>query len=165
MEVEVKIYENLDKIEKFLIDKKCKLVKNEFQETYIYDNANNSIFACTDGILRIRITKDNVTGNIEKTVTLKKLANIDKNIKSFNEYIVKINDEKAMQNIFLEMGLCLKEYVLKDRKSYSYKNCLFEFDTLKRKDKTEIYLEVEASSKDAVQTVLNKINNDLNLSL
>jgi predicted adenylyl cyclase CyaB len=165
MEVEIKIYENLDKIENFLIDRKCQLVKDEFQETYIYDNLEKSIFACTDGILRIRVTKDNVTGNIEKSATLKKLANIDKDIKSFNEHTIIIDDEKAMQSMFLEMGLTLKEYVLKDRKSYQYKNCLFEFDILKENGKTNSYLEVEASSKDDVQAVLDEINNDLNLSL
>jgi adenylate cyclase class 2 len=108
----------------------------------------------------VRVTQDKLKNTTEKSVTMKKLASDNNGVKAFDEQTVIIDNEKAMFKLFESLNLSLKELVEKVRVSYLYKGCLFEFDELKRTNRTDIYLEIESPQPAMLNSMLAELKNN-----
>jgi adenylate cyclase class 2 len=100
-----------------------------------------------------------VDGTTNYEMTIKRLINLTGDVKTFDEKTVLIDSEKSGIEFLKSLGLVQTTYVYKTRKSYNYKNCLFEFDVLIENGKTRNYLEIESADESNLRTVLKEIKN------
>lgn len=158
MEYEIKVFENLELIKQTLIKNKAKKVKDERQNTYVFDDPLKSIFAEQDGILRIRETTCSLTDKVTAEMTIKKLVSSDNNLKTFDEHTIILNDISEGISFLKTLGLIQTTFIKKTRESYFYEDCFFEFDVLTENEIVKTYLEIESNNKDTLTKVLNTFN-------
>jgi len=85
-EIEVKVLNiNKEEIEKKLLEIGAKLIKDEEQINIRFDTEDRYLRNIYHGYLRIRITKDNLTGETTNTLTIKR--NIARDVVRVNEEI------------------------------------------------------------------------------
>lgn len=154
MELEVKILDiNIENIRSIMKDVQAILVKNEMQENYIHDFPDRRLLK-NKGYARIRVVKDQDSGEEKVFMTTKKLISRDV-FKKMEEYETIIENKEAGLGIFKALGLELIENVKKSRESYQYKNTLIEIDVNEKSVVPFPYLEVESSTEEELQEVVS----------
>lgn len=157
-EKEVKVL-NIDKkaIEKKLINMGATLAKDEEQINYRFDTEDGFLKKTYNGYLRIRITKNNLTGEIKNTITFKK--NINRDSLRINEEIeTDISDWENTAKIIELLGYKRKRPGYKHRKSYIYDNIMFEIDTWDEYTYPKPYLEIEVSTEEELEKAIRLLN-------
>lgn len=157
-EKEVKVL-NIDKkaIEKKLINMGATLAKDEEQINYRFDTEDGFLKKTYNGYLRIRITKNNLTGEIKNTITFKK--NINRDSLRVNEEIeTDISDWENTAKIIELLGYKRKRPGYKHRKSYIYDNIMFEIDTWDEYTYPKPYLEIEVSTEEELEKAIRLLN-------
>ncbi len=159
-EREVKVL-NIDKeeIEKKLIDLGAALVKDEDQINYRFDTDDYFLKKELKAYLRVRITKNNLTGEIVNTMTFKR--NIKRDSLRINEEIdTDISDWENTSKIIELLGYKRKRPGYKHRRSYMYENIMFEIDTWDERTYPKPYLEIEVASDEELEKAIKLLNLD-----
>ena len=159
-EREVKVL-NIDKeaIEKKLIDIGAVLAKDEEQTNYRFDTDDSFLRKTYKGYLRIRITKNNLTGQIKNTMTFKRSITRDA-LRVNEETETELSDWKNTAKIIELLGYKQKRPGYKHRRSYVYENILFEIDTWDKETYAKPYLEIEVSSEEDLEKAIKLLNLD-----
>lgn len=153
MELEVKILDiSIDNIRRIMKENGAVLVKNEMQENYIHDFPDRRLLD-KKGYARIRVVKDQETGEETVFMTTKKLLSREV-YKKMEEYETVIENKEAGLGIFRSLGLELIENIRKSRESYQYKNTLVEIDVNDKSFVPFPYLEVESPSEEELEEVV-----------
>lgn len=150
-ELEVKVL-GIDKkdIEKKLENLGAKLLSKEYQVNTLYDSEDNIIEKLGDGYLRIRETKDLITGNVEIFFTLKK--NISSEMARENlEIETMVTDKKALNSILEHLNIKVIHEGTKERISYMYGDIRFDIDTWDKATYPYPYLEIEVTKKEDIK--------------
>lgn len=161
-EREVKVL-NIDKeeIEKKLIALGATLKKDEDQVNYRFDTEEGFLKETYNGYLRIRITTDNLTGEIRKTMTFKR--SIHRNSLRVNEETeTEISNWEATAKIIETLGYKRKRPGYKHRRSFVYDNILFEIDTWDQETYPKPYLEIEVSTEEELEKAIRLLDLDRN---
>lgn len=159
-EREVKVL-NIDKeeIEKKLIHIGAVLAKDEDQINYRFDTEDGFLKKKHNGYLRIRITKNKLTGEIKNTMTFKK--SIDRNSLRVNEETeTDLSNWENTAKIIELLGYKRKRPGYKHRRSYIYENILFEIDTWDEYTYPKPYLEIEVPSYEDLEKAISLLNLD-----
>ncbi len=159
-EIEVKVL-NIDKdeIEKKLIAVGAKLIKDEEQVNIRFDAEDRFLKNIYHGYLRIRITKNNITGEVVNTLTLKK--NIARNEFRVNEEIeTQISNVEETIKILEGLKYYKKKPGKKHRKSYIHEGILFEIDEWDKDIYPIPYLEIEVVNKSDLERAIEILNID-----
>lgn len=161
-EKEVKVL-NIDKeaIEKKLIDIGALLAKDEEQTNYRFDTKDGFLKNTHKGYLRIRITKNNLTGEIKNTMTFKRSITRD-SLRVNEETETELSDWESTAKIIELLGYKRKRPGYKHRRSYTYENILFEIDTWDQETYSKPYLEIEVSSEEELEKAIQLLNLDRN---
>ena len=159
-EMEVKVLNiNKEEIEKKLIDIGAKLIKDEEQINIRFDSDDRYLRNIYHGYLRIRITKDNLTGETINTLTLKR--NIARDVVRVNEEIeTQISNVEETIKILDALKYIKKKPGKKHRKSYIYDNILFEIDEWDKDIFPRPYLEIEVTGKEDLDKAIELLNID-----
>ncbi|MEL7649201.1 MAG: class IV adenylate cyclase [Sedimentibacter sp.] len=159
-EREVKVL-NIDKdeIEKKLIEAGAVLIKDENQENYRFDTEDGYLKKTYNGYLRIRITKNNLTGKTKNIMTFKKSINRD-TLRVNEETETEVSDWKSAAEILEVLGYRQKRPGFKHRRSYCYDNMYFEIDTWDKNTYPKPYLEIELSSEEDLEKAIVLLNLD-----
>ncbi|HHZ01044.1 MAG TPA: class IV adenylate cyclase [Sedimentibacter sp.] len=159
-EREIKVL-NIDKeeIEKKLIEMGAVLVKDENQINYRFDTDDYYLKNTYKGYLRIRIVKDNLSGETKSNMTFKR--SIKKDSLRVNEEIdTEISDWESAAKIIEILGYKRKRPGYKHRRSYMYENMLFEIDTWDEETYSKPYLEIEVASDRELEKAISLLNLD-----
>lgn len=159
-EREVKVL-NIDKeeIEKKLIDLGAVLVKDENQINYRFDTKDGFLKKTHKGYLRIRITKNNISGETKSTMTFKRSIKRD-SLRVNEEIDTDLSDWESTSEIIELLGYKRKRPGYKHRKSYMYENIMFEIDTWDEETYPKPYLEIEVSSYEELEKAITLLNLD-----
>src|SRR5690606_23027424 len=104
-ELEVKVLGiDKEKIEQKLKNIGAKLLSKEYQVNTLYDSEDKLIEKLGDGYLRIRETKDLITGEVEIYFTLKKNLS-SKGVRENTEIETMITDKNALNSILEHLNL------------------------------------------------------------
>lgn len=155
-ELETRVVDiDVDKIRKILKDLGAEKVKEEYQTNNIYDFDDNRLLNAK-GYARIRITDDRLNNKEVVYMTTKKMLSQDTfKIMEENETIVE--DKEAASKIFASLGLSLKQSIKKYRESYKIMDSLIEIDINDKNFCPFPYLEIETSSEDKLNKILDLI--------
>jgi adenylate cyclase class 2 len=161
-EKEVKVL-NIDKeaIEKKLVDMGAVLVKDENQINYRFDTNDYFLKKNYNGYLRIRIIKNNLSGETKSTMTFKRSIKRD-SLRVNEEINTDISDWESAAKIIELLGYEQKRPGYKHRRSYMYENILFEIDTWDEQTYTKPYLEIEVTSDEELEKAIAMLNLDRN---
>lgn len=159
-EREVKVL-NIDKeaVEKRLIEIGAILAKDEEQTNYRFDTDDGFLKKTYKGYLRIRITKNNLTGQIKNTMTFKRSIKRD-SLRVNEETETEISDWKSTAKIIELLGYKQKRPGYKHRRSYLYENILFEIDTWDQETYPKPYLEIEVTSEEDLEKAIRLLDLD-----
>ena len=153
MELEVKILDiNIENIRRIMKENGGVLVKNEMQENYIHDFPDRRLLD-KKGYARVRVVKDQETGEETVFLTLKKLLSREV-YKKMEEYETIIENKEVGLGILRSLGLEIIENIRKSRESYQYKNTLVEIDVNDKEFVPFPYLEVESPSEEELEEVV-----------
>lgn len=150
-ELEVKVL-GIDKkdIEQKLENLGARLLSKEYQVNTLYDSEDSIIEKLGDGYLRIRETRDLITGNVEIFFTLKK--NISSEMARENlEIETMVTDKKALNSILEHLNIKVIHEGTKERISYMYDDIRFDIDTWDQATYPYPYLEIEVSKKEDIK--------------
>lgn len=159
-EREVKVL-NIDKeeIEQKLMDLGAVLVKDEDQINYRFDSDDGFLKKTYKGYLRIRITKNNISGETKNTMTFKRSIKRD-SLRVNEEIDTDLSDWESTSKIIELLGYKRKRPGYKHRKSYMYENIMFEIDTWDEETYPKPYLEIEVSSYEDLEKAITLLNLD-----
>ncbi len=159
-EIEVKVLNiNKEEIEKKLLEIGAKLIKEEEQINIRFDTEDRYLRNIYHGYLRIRITKDNLTGETTNTLTIKR--NIARDVVRVNEEIeTEISNVDETIRILDALKYYKKKPGKKHRKSYIYENILFEIDEWDKEIYPHPYLEIEVTGKNDLEKAIKLLNID-----
>ncbi|NLK63637.1 MAG: class IV adenylate cyclase [Tissierellia bacterium] len=159
-EREIKVL-HIDKaeIEKKLIDMGAVLVKDENQINYRFDTDDYYLKKAHNGYLRIRITKNNLSGETKSTMTFKRSITRD-SLRVNEEIDTDISDWESASKIIEILGYKRKRPGYKHRRSYMYDNILFEIDTWDEQTYGKPYLEIEVTSDEELEKAIILLNLD-----
>lgn len=159
-EIEVKVL-NIDKeeIQKKLVKIGATLIKDEEQTNIRFDTEDKYLKNKYKGYLRVRITKNNLTGEIINTMTLKKNISRDE---------FRVNEELETQILDVDEAIkileALKYYPKapgkKRRISYIYEGILFEIDEWDKDIYPRPYLEIEVTKENDLERAIDLLNID-----
>lgn len=153
-ELETKIIDiDLDNLRKRLKDLKFENVKKENQVNNIFDFEDGRLLK-SKGYARIRTVDDLINNKTINFITTKKMLSQD-TFKVMEENETIIEDATVGENIFKSLGLQLVKSVKKYRESYKYKNTLIEIDINEPSFCPFPYVEIETSSEEELNEVLN----------
>lgn len=156
-ELEVKVL-NIDTeaMERKIIALGGKLIANEKQTNTLIDSEFRPIKSFIDAYLRIRHTRELISGNEFSELTLKK--NLRNDVLRENiEMNVAIADEKTMLNIFKELGFDKVTVGFKDRKSYSLNGARLDIDVWDKNTYPNPYMEIEVDDEKQLAYVLDAL--------
>jgi adenylate cyclase class 2 len=159
-EREVKVL-NIDKdeIERKLINVGAKLIKDENQVNYRFDTEDGFLKRTQNGYLRIRVTKDLLSGETKSTLTFKQ--SLKRNALRVNEETeTEISDWESAAKIIELLGYKQKRPGYKHRRSYVYENITFEIDTWDKETYSKPYLEIEMSSEEDLEKAIKLLDLD-----
>lgn len=159
-EIEVKVL-NIDKeeIQKKLVKIGATLLKDEEQTNIRFDTEDKYLKNKYRGYLRIRITKNNLTGETINTLTLKK--NISRDEFRVNEELeTEIFNVSEAIKILEALKYCPKAPGKKRRISYIYEGILFEIDEWDKDIYPLPYLEIEVTKKSDLERAIELLNID-----
>ncbi|WIV11488.1 class IV adenylate cyclase [Proteiniborus sp. MB09-C3] len=150
-ELEVKVL-GIDKkdIEQRLEKLGAKLLSKEYQINTLYDSEDKLIERLGDGYLRVRETRDLVTGEVDIFFTLKK--NVSSEIARENlEIETMVTDKKALNSILEHLNFRVIHEGTKERISYIYEDMRFDMDTWDQSTYPYPYLEIEVVNKEDIK--------------
>ncbi len=159
-EIEVKVL-NIDKeeIQKRLVKIGATLLKDEEQTNIRFDTEDKYLKNKYKGYLRIRITKNNLTGETINTLTLKK--NISRDEFRVNEELeTEILNVSEAVKILEALKYYPKVPGKKQRISYVYEGILFEIDEWDKDIYPRPYLEIEVTKKSDLERAIELLNID-----
>lgn len=159
-EREVKVL-NIDKDE---IEKKLKgmgaiLLKDEDQTNIRFDTEDNYLKKTYNGYLRLRITKNNLKGEIKNTLTFKRNISRD-NLRINEETETEVSNWEETVKILQILGYNNKRPGYKHRKSYLYDNIVFEIDTWDEETYPKPYLEIEMTDEEDLERAIELLQLD-----
>ena len=128
-------------------------VKSEDQVNEIYDFSDGRLLQAK-GYARIRTITDRLTNKETIFMTTKKMISQD-TFKVMEENETVIENGVVGENIFKSLGLELTKSIKKYRESYRYKNTLIEIDINDPSFCPFPYVEIETSSEEELNEVLN----------
>ncbi|WP_252254285.1 CYTH domain-containing protein [Clostridium sp. ZBS12] len=153
-EIETRIMDiDIDNIRKILIDNGAENIKKEDQINDIYDFEDGKLLN-NKGYARIRTVTDNINNKVVYYMTTKKMLSQER-FKVMEENEVIVNDKKMAEGIFKSLGLKLKESNKKYRESYKIFDSLVEIDINEKKFCPFPYLEIETTSEENLDKVVN----------
>lgn len=155
-EIEVKLLEDVEKVEEIL-KSKGEFISEEEQENILIDSSAMPIPEET-GYLRIRKTKDKVTGEEKIYFTFKERVQ-SKSVRENLEHTVTIDSVEELINILKLMGFDKVERFKKHRTSYSCKGLRFDLD---RWQGWISYAEIEGESQEEIIDVIKELKLDVN---
>ena len=159
-EIEVKVL-NIDKKEiiRKLEEIGATLIKDEEQINIRFDTEDRYLKNEYNGYLRIRVTKNNLTGEISNALTLKR--NISKDEFRVNEEIeTEIMNVNETVRILEALIYYQKAPGKKQRKSYIYDGILFEIDEWDKEIYPYPYLEIEVTKESDLERAIELLNID-----
>ena len=145
-------------IDVFEIEEKLKKIgavflKDEEQTNIRFDTEDKYLKNEYNGYMRIRETKNKITGEVRHTLTLKR--NISRDEVRINEEIeTDISNQESLIKIFEALGFVRKKPGRKCRKSYVYDNILFEIDQWEADIYPKPYLEIEVKCKEDLERAI-----------
>lgn len=152
-EIETRIMDiDIDAIRKILIANNAKNIKKEDQINDIYDFEDGKLLD-NKGYARIRTVTDNLNNKVIYYMTTKKMISQER-FKVMEENEVIVNDKKMAEGIFKSLGLKLKESNKKYRESYKIFDSLVEIDINEKKFCPFPYLEIETTSEENLNKVV-----------
>ncbi len=150
-EIEVKVL-GIDKndIEEKLMKLGAKLLSREYQVNTLYDSEDKLVEKLGDGYLRIRETRNLITGDITFMLTLKK--NISSEVARENlEIETEVTDKNALNSILEHLNIKAIHEGTKERISYIYEDIRFDIDTWDKSTYPYSYLEIEVTKKEDIK--------------
>jgi adenylate cyclase class 2 len=146
-EIEVKVLKiDKEKVEKKILSIGGELIKDEYQHNYTFDTEDRYLKHKYNGYLRIRKT---LSKNKEENIELTLKRNIpDDDIRKNIENNLKIDNLEEGVKILEALGYKLMHTGKKHRKSFKYKEILFEIDTWDKETYPHTYMEIEISRKE-----------------
>ncbi len=159
-EIEVKVL-NIDKeeIQKKLVKIGATLIKDEEQNNIRFDTEDKYLKNKYKGYLRVRTTKNNLTGETINTLTLKR--NISRDEFRVNEEIeTQIHDVDEAIKILEALRYYPKTPGKKRRISYIYDGILFEIDEWDKDIYPRPYLEIEVIKENDLERAIELLNID-----
>lgn len=159
-EIEVKVLNiNKEEVLKKLEELGAALLKDEEQTNIRFDTEDRYLKKIYKGYLRIRITKNNLTGEIINTLTLKR--NISRDAYRVNEETeTQISDVNETIKILEALKYCRKTPGKKRRISYLYDGILFEIDEWDKEIYPHPYLEIEVTHERDLDRAIELLNID-----
>lgn len=155
-EIEVKLLEDVKKVEEVL-KTKGEFISEEEQENILIDSSTAPMPE-EKGYLRIRKTKDKVTGGEKIYFTFKERVEC-KSVRENLEHTVTVDNVEELINILKLMGFDKAERFKKHRTSYSYKGLRFDID---RWQGWISYVEIEGESEEEIIGAIKELNLDVN---
>ena len=153
-ELETKIIDiDLDSLRKKLKELNFENVKKENQINNIFDFKDGRLLK-DKGYARIRTVHDLINNKTVYFITTKKMLSQD-TFKVMEENETVIENGVVGENIFKSLGLELTKSIKKYRESYKYKNTLIEIDINDPSFCPFPYVEIETSSEEDLNEVLN----------
>ncbi len=128
-------------------------VKEENQINNIYDFQDGRLLK-EKGYARIRITEDKINNREVVYMTTKKMLS-QETFKVMEENETIVDDKEAAKNIFLSLGLELKESIKKYRESYEINGSLVEIDINDKSFCPFPYIEIETYSEEGLKEILD----------
>ncbi|MDY0236220.1 MAG: class IV adenylate cyclase [Gudongella sp.] len=164
-ELEVKVLGvDINNIEEKIVKMGGVLIANEEQINTLIDSKNNPIKSYVDAYLRIRETKDNLTGSEKIELTLKKSIK-NKELRENEELNVVLESKETMLDIFKNLGFTNVSVGFKHRKSYRFMDARIDLDTWDKETYPESYIEIELKDKKDLSVILDKLGiNSKNIS-
>lgn len=156
-ELEVKILGiDLESFENRLTEKGATLNRFERQVNLLFDPPP---FYGSDSYLRIRTTKDLESGEEKSELTLKihEQAEI---VRANTEYTTQIEDPEILSEILRLSGMGKPVRAEKLRKSYLFRGAVIDLDRWSESVYPEPYAEIEVSSEEKLQEVLEQLGID-----
>lgn len=153
-ELETRIVDiDVDDIRNKLNSLGAEKVKSEDQVNEIYDFEDGRLLAAK-GYARIRTTVDRIKGKETVFMTTKKMLSQD-TFKVMEENEVIVDDKEMARRIFTSLGLILQESISKYRESYKINDSLIEIDINDKSFCPFPYLEIETSSIEKLEEIVN----------
>lgn len=159
-EIEVKVLNiDLDEVEKKLKDIGAKLIAEEYQINTVLDSKDEYIQKELDSYLRIRETKNSLTGEDNIKLTLKKNIGNGKTRQNI-ETTTEIEDKESMIAILKDLKYEVVEEGHKERISYIYDNIRFDLDKWDKETYPHPYMEIEVEEEEDLEKAINLLNID-----
>lgn len=157
-ELEVKVLKiDTAAMEQRIVDLGGQLISREKQINTLIDSSDNPIKAHLDAYLRIRETKDLLSGEENIILTLKKnIANEE--VRENIELNVGISDRDAMLHVFENLGFDLTTVGYKDRTSYSLLGARIDIDIWDTDTYPYPYMEIEVEREDELKNLLELLD-------
>jgi adenylate cyclase class 2 len=153
-ELETKIMDiDVENIRNILLSNNAEKVKMEDQINDIYDFEDGRLLS-KKGYARIRTVDDRLNNKIVYFMTTKKMLSQER-FKVMEENETIIENKKMGEGIFKSLGLILKESNKKYRESYKLHDCLIEIDINDKSFCPFPYLEIETTSEEKLEKVVN----------
>jgi len=153
-ELETKIIDiDVENIRNILLSNNAEKVKMEDQINDIYDFEDGRLLS-KKGYARIRTVDDRLNNKIVYFMTTKKMLSQER-FKVMEENETIIENKKMGEGIFKSLGLILKESNKKYRESYKLHDCLIEIDINDKSFCPFPYLEIETTSEEKLEKVVN----------
>lgn len=159
-ELEVKVL-GIDKqnIEKRLENIGAKLLSKEYQINTLYDSDDKIVEKLGDGYLRIRETKNLITGEVKVLFTLKKNMSSETARENI-EIETMVTDKNALNSILQHLNLKVIHEGTKERISYVYDDIRFDIDTWDKSTYPYPYLEIEVAEKEDIKRAVELLGLD-----
>lgn len=160
-ELETRIVDiDVEAIRKKLTSLNAKKVKEEYQINDIYDFSDRRLLD-SKGYARIRTVDDRLNNKEVIYMTTKKMLS-QGTFKVMEENETIVLDKEMAKRIFLSLGLVLQESIKKYRESYSLNGSLIEIDINDKSFCPFPYLEIETSSEEKLQEILDVLGYTIN---
>ncbi|HHV46855.1 MAG TPA: class IV adenylate cyclase [Tissierellia bacterium] len=158
MEIEVKVLNvNLDEMEEKLKRIGARLVSEEYQINTIIDREDKFIEKRLNSYLRIRETRNLITGKKEIELTLKK--NISKGKSRQNiEITTRIDNKEAMLEILKYLQYEAVKEGYKNRKTYIYDDIRFDLDRWDKDTYPYEYMEIEVKKEEDLDKAIDLLD-------
>lgn len=153
-ELEVKILEvDVKAIESKILELGGILLADEEQINTLIDSVERPIKSYMDGYLRIRETKNLLTGGEKIELTLKKnIANTE--LRENEELNVVLQNKDMMVMVLKNLGFTCVSKGFKHRKSYSFMKARVDLDTWDKATYPNAYIEIEVKNKEDLDKIV-----------
>lgn len=157
-ELEVKVLNvDLDEMEEKIKLIGGILISEESQINTLIDSDDNYIEEEVDGYLRIRETKDKISGDNKITLTLKKNLQ-NKKLRENIEINTEISDKESMLKTLELLGYKVKNEGYKERTSYQIDGVRFDLDRWDKETYPYPYMEIEVEDEESLDLVVNMLD-------
>lgn len=159
-ELEVKILGlDVDMLEEKIIKLGGVLLADEYQVNTLIDSYDKPIKTYLDAYLRIRETKDFLSGHERVVLTLKENIK-SQGIRENEEFNVGLEDKETLFTILKKLGFDNIRTGYKHRKSYKLLSSRIDIDTWDKDTYPKPYIEVEVKDKKDLENLLSLLEID-----